>query len=180
MLTKNKDESWAAGLFGGTNCRMQCTAAVLGRRKEGFFFLFFLMSSVSVLIKHPFVFKQTLEWMKWPFPHEERWTLTRLVKNDCCILRIRCQCFDTIVSKLDRSCKSNWVWTHWEPVVVVTESHSVLLHLWMGFEPVPLGALTPTTLLTSIQRATWVFFHSRYPKSYWVHRGCFLAIPEWS
>lgn len=122
MFTKNKDESWAAGLFGGTDCRMQRTATVLGRRKEEFFLIFFFNEHMSVLIKHPFVFKQTLEWMKWPFPHEERWTLTRLVKNDCCILRIRCQCFDTIASTLDGRCKSNWVWTHWEPVCSHRES----------------------------------------------------------
>lgn len=122
--------------------------------KGGIFSFSFLMSNMSDLIEHPFIFEQTLEWMKWPFPHEERWTLTQPVKNDSvAFFRICCQCFDTIVFKLQSRSKSNPVWRHWTSVFVVAESHSVLLHLGMGFELVPLGASTPTTLLTCIERA---------------------------
>lgn len=149
------------------------------RKKKGgnFFHLLFLMSNMSDLIEHPFIFEQTLEWMKWPFTHEERWTLTQPVKNvSVAFFRILRHCFDTIVFKLHRRSKHSPVWTHWKSVFVVTGSCSVLLCLWMSFELAPLRALTLTMLLISIERANWVFsFNTLYPKSYWVpHREVFL------
>lgn len=180
MFTKNKDESWAAGLFGGTDCRMQRTATVLGRRKEEFFLIFFLMSTwVSWL---NILLSSSRPWNEWN-------DLSHVKKDELSpdLWRMTVAFWEYAVNALTQSLPHSMVdaraigCEHTGNLSVVTESHSVLLRLWMDFEPAPLGALTPTTLLISIQRATWVFsFHTRYPESYWVHRGCFLSIPEWS
>lgn len=129
---------------------MCCSAAVPG--KKGFFF--FKVSNMSDLVERPFIFEQRLGWMKWPPPREERWALTETVKNgSVAFFRICCQCLVAVMFKFLSRPDSDPVRAHWEPVPVVAETYCVLLYVWRGFEVAPLGAFTPTMLLTSVERA---------------------------